>query len=155
MPMRSVLIALATGIVGLAVGFLIGRDGGGDVAPASPPVTMALPAGHDPAAFTLDDVRRVVREELAARATSGAAAATAPAAGAVKAPDAAQAAAASQAASTLESALTRRSWTEADSDALREDFAKMTQEQRSEWLRQFSMAVNQGRLVPESERSPF
>jgi hypothetical protein len=149
------LTPVAAAIAGLAVGFCIGRNGGGEAAPVAPTAAAAVPDARDAAAaFTLSDVRRVVREELAARTMAGAAGAShstvTPAA-----PDATQSAAASRASSTLDSALARRTWTETDSQALREDFANMAPGQRAEWLQKFSMAVNQGSLVPESERSPF
>ena len=150
------LTLLAAGFAGLAMGFFIGRNGGDALAPVSPsaaPMSSSIPASAQ-AAFTLDDVRRVVREELDAR-SSGAALTSAHPVGVQETNDPAQSAAASRASSTFESALARRSWTEADSEALRDDFANMAPEQRSEWLRQFSLAVNQGRLVPENERSPF
>lgn len=153
--MRGWLISVITGLAGLGAGFWLGRAGGGAVA-APVSVAAAVAGPHAPAdpgtPVTLEDFRRVVREELNARAPAVDAR---PHPAAAAAPDAAQSVAAARASATFEAALARRAWTEADSEAVRDDLGGMSQEQRTEWLRQFSMAVNQGRLVPETERAPF
>jgi hypothetical protein len=102
-------------------------------------------------ALTAEDVRRVVREELAAQGGGTVAAASTPTAP----PSAAQAAAASTAQSVLQTAIARRSWTEADADEMRATFDQLTPDQQAEILRQYAVAVNQGRLVPQTERMPF
>ena len=55
----------------------------------------------------------------------------------------------------LEGAIARRAWTEQDADAMRAVFPDLNGDQQSEILRQYAVAVNQGRLVPQSERVPF
>jgi hypothetical protein len=104
--------------------------------------------------ISLDDLRRAVREELAALPDRSASKSQAVAADSIAEPLESQAAS-TQAHAVLDLALARRSWTAADGDALREEFLAMSDVQRDEWLRKFSQAVNQGRLVPESERIPF
>jgi len=152
------MLPVAAGVAGLAIGIVVPRGTEG----VSPPVPRAEPgapgstAATPAATFTLDDVRRVVREELLARDGDRASPAARPGvAEEAGAPAPAQAAAAVRAAATLDAAIVRHAWTEADSDALREDFNGMSAEQRAEWLRQYAVAVNQGRLVPESERGPL
>jgi len=157
--LRTWLVPTVAGLAGLAVGFFLARAGGeaGAETASTSADSSALSAPNlreTTSAFTLDDVRRVVREELDARGVASGAKSAVAASAAAPPPDSAQTAA-SRASSTLEAALARRSWTEQDSDSLRDDFVAMTSDQRAEWLRQFSVAVNQGRLVPESERSPF
>ena len=158
--LRTWLVPTVAGFAGLAAGFFIARDGGeagaGPATISADSRTLSEPQLRETtSSFTLDDVRRVVREELDARGVAGGAKSEVPASLAAALPDSAQSAASSRASSTLEAALARRSWTEQDSDSLRNDFVDMTSDQRAGWLRQFSVAVNQGRLVPESERSPF
>jgi hypothetical protein len=157
--MRTAWMTAAAAMAGVVVGLLIGRDGGEAVAPVAGDAVVAVPAmpRDTVQAFTIEDVRRVVREELDARAAASGRAAGAAATATTQpaGPDAAQSAAALRASSMLDAAVARRSWTEADSESLRDDFASMAPEQQSEFLRQFAVAVNQGRLVPETERSPF
>ncbi len=38
---------------------------------------------------------------------------------------------------------------------MREVFPDLNGEQQADFLRQYAMAVNQGRLVPQTERVPF
>ena len=165
MSLRDWLVPAATGVAGLAAGFLLagGSDAPGLVEPVpngqagwvQPP--MSSPGQATNPGISLDDMRRVVREELAARdgaagrADSRIAASDPPA----TPPDAAQVAAASQASAVLNAAIARRTWTNADSESAREEVAKMTTDQRVELLRQYSQAVNQGRLVPETDQVPF
>lgn len=147
----------ATGIAGLAAGLLLAP--GPSVVPAN---AFAPTAERAPGAnLTAEDVRRVVREELAARGTATGAGtrpeATLPPIPETIAPETAakQFAAAAQAQSVLDGALARRNWTEQDADGMREVFNTMSPDQQGEFLRQFAMAVNQGRLVPQTERVPF
>jgi hypothetical protein len=143
----------ATGIAGLAAGFLLGGrapDGAARPAVSTP---AAAPAGGAAGMLTAEDVRRVVREELNARTPAGASVASVPAVPPEITP--AQAAATQQAQAVLDSAIARRSWTEADADAMRETFDELTPDQQSEILRQYAVAVNQGRLVPQTDRIPF
>ena len=158
MQPRDWWVPVVSGVIGLAAGAWI-AGGLGD--PASPPVApgeaaLAAPVtGSAPgaAAFTLDDVRRVVRQELDARPSAGnTGTGASPAA---DLPDAQQIRAASQAHAVLDAAIARRSWTEADSEALREDFNALTADQQAELLRAYAVAVNQGRLVPQTDRAPF
>lgn len=157
MPMkpREWLLPAATGIAGLAAGlFFAGSANPPDVAgPEAPTPLGAAPASATPGRpLTAEDIRRVVREELAARSATPAGPA---AAAAESKPSSAQLQSATQVTAALESAISRGSWTEADADAAREDFHSMTGDQQAEFLRQFAVAVNQGRLVPQGERVPF
>lgn len=145
-------IPAATGVAGLAAGlFLGGRDDG--------PAPTATPGGAPEtaivapqSALTAEDIRRVVREELATRRSTELAAAgpSRP-----EPPSAAQSAAGSQAQSVLETAIARRQWGETDADAMRAVFDQLTPDQQSEILRQYAQAVNQGRIVPQTDRVPF
>ena len=49
----------------------------------------------------------------------------------------------------------RLAWTEADAERFSEHFEQLPADQRMELLRKFSVAVNQGRLVPQTDRMPF
>lgn len=143
----------AAGIAGLALGLMMSSMMGGRDATMEAPVgSRPTPTRGEPAALTVEDIRRVVREELAV-ARSGASQERH--ADAVAAPSTAQSAAATEARSVLEAAIARRSWDETDADAMREVFANLSGEQQAEFLRQYAMAVNQGRLVPNTERVPF
>jgi hypothetical protein len=156
-------VPAATGLTGLVAGFLIGGHAGesrpaGD---ARPPVVVFSGADAAPSQLpstnpvTLDDLRRVVREELAALPATGNARAGNAVEAAAAAPTPEQSLAADQARAVLGSALARRSWTDNDREALSPQFAAMSPAQREEWLQQYAQAVNQGRLVPESELPPF
>jgi hypothetical protein len=140
-------LPVITGIAGLAAGVFIGRDEA--VAPPAPSISSA-PAGVT-TALTAEDIRRVVREELASKAAG--IHAPPPVQPALTTTE--QRAAAVQAQSVLDSAIARRSWTEADADALREIFDQMSADQQAEILRQYSLAVNQARLTPRTDRIPF
>ena len=148
--LRAWVLPVATGLAGLATGFHLG-----DRQPASPAAVdfRAPAASHDAAepALTADDVRRVLREELAA----GRASAPLPASPVAEVVTPAQAAAVSEAQSVLDTALARRTWTEADADGMRASFDKLSADQQADLLRQYALAVNQGRLVPQTERVPF
>ena len=165
MSLREWLVPAATGVAGLAAGFLLA--GGSDAPGLAEPVPngqagwaqapMSAQGQAASSAISLDDLRRVVRDELAARdgaagrADSRIAASDPPA----TPPDAAQVAAASQASAMLNAAIARRTWTNGDSESAREEVAKMTTDQRVELLQQFAQAVNQGRLIPETDQVPF
>jgi len=161
MASRNWLMPAATGFAGLVAGFLIGDRAGEpqSTGVAGSPVvvypgTASTAAQPSASPVTLDELRRVVREELAALPASGA-----PRSGgsdAVEiAPSPEQNLAADQARAVLGSALSRRSWTDADREALAPQFAAMSSAQRTDWLQQYALAVNQGRLVPDSELPPF
>ena len=77
------------------------------------------------------------------------------AAGPDLAPTPAQIAAAGRAQAVIDSALARRTWTESDADALREEFGALSEEQRETLLRQWTLAVNQGRLDIQGHPSPI
>jgi hypothetical protein len=147
------LLPAATGIAGLAAGFLLGQ---GREAPAIQG-SAAIPPSTPMAALTAEDLRRVVREELAARSAPPVASPPAGEPPPVATPEtiARESAAALQAQSVLDGAIARRTWTEQDADGMREVFGSLSAEQQSEFLRQYAMAVNQGRLVPQTERVPF
>jgi hypothetical protein len=157
MTPRNWFIPIATGVVCLAAGMFIARGSG---EPATHGTT--LPERRDAVAspqatgFTLEDVRRVVREELAARQdTAPGAAGAAQRQAAIEPPTGEQITAAAQANTILEAAIGRRSWTAADAEALRRDFDAMNPDQQAELMRRFSLAINQGRLVPDGEHIPF
>lgn len=147
-------VPAATGIAGLAAGlFLGGRDDGPvrvEERGSAPETTVGFPAGER--GLTAEDIRRVVREELAARYASSQAT-NAPAV--PEPPTAAQSAAASQAQSVLETAIAKRNWGDTDAEALRAVFDQLSPDQQAEVLRQYAQAVNQGRLVPQTDRVPF
>jgi hypothetical protein len=157
MKARLWLMPVAAGLAGFGAGHFVGRNAG-DAAAAPPqfskgPLSAATSASSP--AVTLDDLRRVVREELAARGASGPSGPEARVPEAATVPDAAQTAAATQASQALDVAIAKRTWTEADAQVLQDQFMRMAPEQRIEWLRQFAVAVNQGRLVPQTDRIPF
>jgi hypothetical protein len=152
-PWPRWLLPAATGVIGIAAGFLLGQ--GREVPAARGPA--AAEASTPVTALTAEDLRRVVREELAARGPEPVSLAAAGDPQPVVAPEvmARESAAASQAQGVLDAALARRTWTEQDADGMREVFASLSGEQQAEFLRQYAVAVNQGRLVPQTERVPF
>ena len=147
------LLPAATGVVGIAAGFLLGQGREIPAAREAAVVDSSTPV----TALTAEDLRRVVREELVAWDPGPVAPAAAGDPQPVVAPEvtARESAAASQAQSVLDAALARRTWTEQDADGMREVFASLSGEQQAEFLRQYAVAVNQGRLVPQTERIPF
>ena len=166
MPLPKWLVPAATGLAGLVAGLLINHSAESD--PAAPgresaavfPGATAAPASATApsvAPVTLEDLRRVVREELAAMPQAGASQGGGdPALQDSSALSIAeQNTAATQARAVLDAALSRRSWTDDDREALHAQFPVMSAAQRDEWLQQYAQAVNQGRLIPDSERPPF
>jgi len=151
--LRKWLLPAVTGVAGFTAGFLVATDRA-DEPEAVFTGTSATGSSSTQAGLTAEDVRRVVREELAAR---GSATADSKAAAQLESAPvtAQQVAAASQAQSVLEGAIARRTWTDQDADAMRAVFSDLNGEQQSELLRQYSVAVNQGRLTPQTERVPF
>jgi hypothetical protein len=164
---RSLLLPFSVGLAGLA-GLAAGWILASRFIAAPGPAFMPLEGAEDspvltsPTAasgpITLDDLRRVVREELAAAArTPGAQVRTE----AEDVPDDAvrptpeQDAALSRINQLLDAAISRRNWTEADVDAMRAEFPQLTADQQAEVMRRYAMAVNQGRIVPQSDRLPF
>jgi hypothetical protein len=63
--------------------------------------------------------------------------------------------AATRARSLLDGAIGRRRWTDVDADSLRAEMADLPAGQRAEIIRSLSVAINQGQVVPESDRLPF
>lgn len=152
----------ATGLAGLAAGLMINAPGGSESDPGPAPAVVFSTEGSRSAPsvqvpVTIDDLRRVVREELAAQRTSTPprAADHDPLAESTASSVAEQDAAARQARAVLDAAISRRSWTAADRDALHAQFPAMSPAQRQEWLQQYAQAVNQDRLVPDLEQPPF
>ena len=154
-------LPIATGLAGLAAGwFLAGRLG----APAEtgaavlPPLQLdAPPAFHADGAqgLSLEDLRRVVREELAAAALPGGGKARE--AESTPRPEltGVQVAAGQRARQLLDGAIGRGRWSDAEVDAMKGVFDQLTAEQQAEVLQHYATAVNQGRLVPETDRPPF
>ena len=105
--------------------------------------------------ISLDDVRRVVREELAAASAQRALPGQDAVPVADPEPTPAQTAALSRAGMVLDGAISRRQFTEADVDALRTEFHQLSPRQQAEILQRYAMAVNQGRIVPQTDRIPF
>ena len=162
MRLPNWLVPAATGLTGLVAGLLLSQVSD-PLEPVRAPVAIfpgATPSSAtapSAAAVTLDDLRRVVREELAALPrVAGAPTGGDPALeGSTATSVAEQNQAATQARAVLDAALSRRSWTDADREALQSQFTVMSPTQRDEWLQQYAQAVNQGRLIPDAERPPF
>ncbi len=160
---RNWITSFVTGFIGLVAGILL-ADRLDEPAPA-PVAVHAVPAKVTPpsttsvATLTVDDLRRVIREELTALAAHQASASAPPARAAAIEPQseltAEQSATVQQAQALLQSAITRRQWTDADAEALRTHLHNLPGPEQLELLRQFSVAVNQGRIVPESDQLPF
>jgi 4-amino-4-deoxy-L-arabinose transferase-like glycosyltransferase len=144
----------ATGIAGLAAGFLIGNRGQPDAPLERTVVASAQPANAG--ALTAEDVRSVLREELA-RQSASSSTPTALTPAPTEPPEAtpAEREAASEAEAILAGAVSRSAWLDADADALKQIFDDMSPDQQAETLRQFAVALNQGRLKPQTERIPF
>ncbi len=70
-------------------------------------------------------------------------------------PTAARVASQQRASQLIDGAISRRQWTDADVDSLQTLFHQLTTEQQAEVLRQYAVAVNEGRLVPQTDRLPF
>ena len=164
MKAPSWLVLLGTGLGGLVVGWILasGRYTSESDAPLmattqplGTPVEVR-PAVSQSATISLDDVRRVVREELvAARGRPAVAGETVGDTGNPPPPTPAQTAALGRASAVLDSALSRRQFTDADVDALRAEFHQLSTEQQAEVMQRYALAVNQGRIVPQSDRLPF
>jgi hypothetical protein len=159
MKTRDWLLPTGTGIAGVFVGFFLARhpstqDAAAGTSPAAAHPSDSAPAANRPTEILIDDLRRVVREELAARDSARPAASVgAPALPEPPTPE--QTTAAVRANTTLDAAIARRTWTDADAAALREGFYSLTPDNQDELLRKFSVAVNTGRLVPETDKIPF
>ncbi len=161
---RSWLVPLGTGLTGLVVGWILAS--GRYTSESDAPLTTSTqplgspvevrPAVSQLSTISLDDVRRVVREELVAAKVRPAVAGQA--AGDTEEPQPptpAQTAALGRASAVLDSALSRRQFTDADVDALRAEFQQLSVEQQNEVMQRYAVAVNQGRIVPQSDRLPF
>jgi hypothetical protein len=161
---RSWLVPLGTGLGGLAAGWILAA---GRYPPASdaPQTATTQPQGSpievrpavvQSATISLEDVRRVVREELvAAKVRPAVAGQPAGDADEPQPPTPAQTAAMARAGMVIDSALSRRQFTDADVDALRAEFHQLSSAQQAEVMQRYAMAVNQGRIVPQSDRLPF
>ena len=154
---------IATGLAGLAAGWLLATHFGAQ--PGAGAAASGIPRSPDSLAGvarsaqapSLDDVRRVVREELAAaRAPAGGGSAAAAELAPTQAePTPTQVAAQQRARQLIDGAISRGRWGDADVDAMQGVFHQLTPEQQAEVLQQYAMAVNQGRLVPDTDRPPF
>ena len=164
MKTSSWLVPLGTGLGGLAVGWILasGRYTSGSDAPLmtttqplGTPVEVR-PAVSQSSTISLDDVRRVVREELvAAKGRPTVAGQATGDADEPQPPTPAQTAALARAGTLIDSAISRRQFNDADVDALRAEFHQLSTEQQAEVMQRYVMAVNQGRIVPQSDRLPF
>jgi hypothetical protein len=161
---RSWLVPLGTGLGGLAAGWILasGRYPSASELPLTATTQLqgspveASPAVVRSATISLEDVRRVVREELvAAKGRPAVAGQIAGDAVEPPPPTPAQTAALARADAVLDSALSRRQFTDADVDALRAEFHQLSTEQQAEVMQRYAVAVNQGRIVPQSDRLPF
>jgi hypothetical protein len=164
MPLPDWLVPAATGVAGLVAGLLINHSSDPDSAAVEGAPVVVVPGTDEHARsvgsatpVTLDDLRRVVREELAAQPGGAVPQGnrTPELEGSIATSVAEQNAAAAQAQALLDAALSRRSWTDADREALHAQFPVMSPEQRDGWMQQYAQAINQGRLVADSERPPF
>jgi hypothetical protein len=164
MTLRTWLVPVATGVLGVVIGWrLLPRAEA--PAPAAFAASSTVPeSSRMPEDFRVtsgglsaDEVRTVVREELAAALQGSRAVPLASGEGAAQAspPTPAQDAALLRASQLLAGAISRRQWTDNDADTLRNELHTMTPEQQGEVLRQYATAVNQGRIVPQSDRPPF
>jgi hypothetical protein len=143
---------LASGLIG---GLLLAPFVSTHEARAEPAenVTVSCPQASL-AAFSAE-VRRITREELAASNASFRVDAereplVEPATAA-----AVQVADDTRARALVGDAIGRGRWTDEDADSLRERMAGLAADQRGEIVRLLSVAINQGGLVPESDRLPF
>ena len=163
MTARAWLIALATGLLGFVAGWLLAArsEAPAAAAPFAPAVEAqgssreVSPAPSQPGGISLDDVRRVVREELAAAAGRPAVANAGQGEAVDAEPTPAQSAALARASMVLDGALSRRQFTESDVDALRAEFHQLSLGQQAEIMQRYAVAVNQGRIVPTTDRLPF
>lgn len=57
--------------------------------------------------------------------------------------------------SVVQSAESYSQWTDRDADLLRAEMNRLSTKERTEILRRLSVAINQGRITPETERIPF
>jgi len=162
---RSWLVPLGTGLGGLAVGWILASSRDTPVS-RTPLLTTLQPQGSpvgvgpavQPGTISLDDVRRVVREELVAAQGHPLAAGQRPAdtgAPEPEPPAPAQTVALARANQVLDGALSRREFTDADVDALHAEFRQLSVQQQAEIMQRYAVAVNQGRIVPQSDRLPF
>jgi hypothetical protein len=161
---RSWLVPLGTGLGGLAAGWML-ASGRYEPASGAPLIVTTQPQGSpvevrpavsQSATISLDEVRRVVREELIA--AKGRPAVAGQAAGDTdepQPPTPAQTAALARASMVIDSALSRRQFTDADVDALSVEFRQLSTAQQAEVMQRYAVAVNQGRIVPQSDRLPF
>lgn len=160
--MRSWWLPAVTGLAGLLAGWWLASR---PEEPPASPVTSASTSHAQgssrevspaaPSAVSLEDLRRVVREELAAAGGHTPTPGPSTAAGEPGLPTPAQNAALMRASQLLDSAMARRQWTDADVQAIRAEFHQLTVEQQVEVMRQYAMAVNQGRIVPQTDQVPF
>ncbi len=160
-------VAIASCAVGVALGYVSGskQPSTENTQTVQSRVAMVPATKCDSAMLTAfaDEVRNDVREELAsfkaslpvtmsqANATESTNAKARPSVEQIQA----QALSAERARATVDGAIARRQWTQADADALRDEIGTMSQEQRSAVLSRIAVAINQGQIIPETERVPF
>lgn len=60
-----------------------------------------------------------------------------------------------RASSVVQNAESYSQWTDRDADLLRAEMNQLSAKERTEILRRLSVAINQGRITPETERIPF
>jgi len=175
MNLRVWLLPAGTGIIGLIAGLLINQQA------LHLPATQQSVATRDTqpvagstsgacatsTAASAADVRLAIREELAAFAISVKSASNSltnrrdiqsDGQAEKKEPIAAtsiQLAAATRVHSVVDAAIAHRQWTERDAEQFRNEFDVLTDEQRAEILQKFTVAVNKGQIVPQTDRIPF
>lgn len=60
-----------------------------------------------------------------------------------------------RASSVVQNAESYSQWTDRDAELLRAEMNQLSAKERTEILRRLSVAINQGRITPETERLPF
>ena len=176
MNWRTWLLPTGTALIGLIIGLWINQQS----VPVSASVERSVTPSDAPIAVvptnavcvtnsvaSLADVRLIVREELAALTSSMKLAGSTLSdkrgrqnveQGEKKepiSPGTTQLAAASRAQSVVDVAIAHRQWTERDAEQFRTEFDLLTDEQRTEILQKFTVAVNKGQIVPQTDRIPF
>jgi len=162
--LRTWLVPVITGILGMLIGWRLLPRAEAPAPAAFAVSSTAAETGHVPdhskvpaGGLTADELRLVVREELAAAMNTSRAdpVALGETAAPTEAPTPAQEAALMRANQLVAAASSRRQWTDDDADALRAELRTLTPEQQGEVLRQYAVAVNEGRIVPQGDRPPF
>lgn len=155
--MRLVFVAGFVSLVGLSVGagYLLGGLHAQPVVFAAPAVVHERESANAPVivagsrGLSEDELRRVVREELAAGSSAHPAAAPAPAA------RAADPAVLETGMQRVTAAIARRLWTHDDAIALGHTLEAATSEQRTEILHTLIPALNRGEIKLNYRGEPF